>query len=180
MTDIDRVIEEARKEVLPFNSWELLTGETPPAFAGFCAFRDLGFERNIKKAIESVEKDERVRLRKYGTWRNWAVQYRWNERAADYDRYIENMKQGELRKTIEAQGEIHRQVTGKMLDVVQKKLDTMNPADLTQGTVTDWVQTAIKTEREIAGLLQTSGLTPNSKPEIKQGELNFVSDFQGL
>jgi len=90
------------------------------------------------------------------------------------------MKQTELRKTIEAQGEKHRQVTGKMLDVVQKKLDTMNPAELTQGTVTEWVQTAIKAEREAAGLVQTSGLTPNGKTEAKQGELNFVSDFQGL
>jgi len=180
MTDIDRTIEEARAEMLPFNSWERLPKESPAAFAGFCAFRDLGFERNIKKAVESVEKDERVRLRKYGTLRNWAVQYRWNERAADYDRYIESMKQTELRKTIEAQGEKHRQVTGKMLDVVQKKLDTMNPAELTQGTVTEWVQTAIKAEREAAGLVQTSGLTPNGKTEAKQGELNFVSDFQGL
>jgi hypothetical protein len=80
-----------------------------------------------------------------------------------------------LRKIIEAQGEKHRQVTGKMLDVVSKKLDTMNPEDLTQGTVTEWVQTAIKSEREAAGLV-----TPNGKTEPKQGELNFVQDFQGL
>jgi hypothetical protein len=37
------------------------------------------------------------------------------------------------------------------------------------------VQTAIKAEREAAGLVSTNG-----KPEIKQGELNFVSEFQGL
>jgi hypothetical protein len=85
------------------------------------------------------------------------------------------MKQTELRKTIEAQGEKHREVTGKMLDVISKKLDTMNPAELSQNNVTEWVQTAIKTEREMAGLV-----TPNGKTEIKQGELNFVQDFQGL
>ena len=175
MTDIEKTIEEARKEMLPFNSWERLPKESSAAFAGFCVYRDLGFERNIKKAVESIEKDKRVRVRKYGTWRNWAVQFRWNERAADYDRYIESMKQTELRKTIEAQGERHRQITGKMLDVVEKKLDTMNPADLAQGTVTDWVQTAVKVEREIAGLITSDG-----KTEPKQGELNFVSDFQGL
>jgi hypothetical protein len=37
------------------------------------------------------------------------------------------------------------------------------------------VQTAIKAEREAAGLVVSDG-----KPEPKQGELNFVSDFQGL
>jgi len=175
MTDIDKVIEKTKAEMLPFESWEKLQGETGAAFAAFCVFRDLGAERNIRKAVETVEADEAVRAKRYKVWRNWAALYRWRERAADYDRYLEKLKQTELRKTIEAQGEIHRKVTGKMLEVVSKKLDLMNPADLSQGTVTEWVQTAIKAEREAAGLV-----AGNDKAEPKQGELNFVSDFQGL
>lgn len=101
--------------------------------------------------------------------------YRWRERTADYDRYLEKLKQTELRKTIEAQGERHREVTGKMLDVVKKKLDTMNSIELTQGNVSEWVNTAIKAEREAAGLV-----AGNDKAEPKHGESNFVSDFQGL
>jgi hypothetical protein len=62
-----------------------------------------------------------------------------------------------------------------MLKVVGKKLDLMNPEELTQGNVSEWVQTAIKVDREIAGLV-----TPNGKAETKQGELNFVPEFQGL
>jgi hypothetical protein len=88
---------------------------------------------------------------------------------------MEKLKQAELRKTIEAQGEMHRAVTGKMLDVVKKKLDGMNPDELTQGNVTEWVNTAIRAEREAAGLVTTG-----NKTEPKQGELSFVSDFQGL
>jgi len=175
MTDIDKVIEEARAEILPFESWERLTGETAAAFAAFCFFRDFGAERNIRKVVDSVEKDETVRSKRCRVWRNWCTEYRWRERAADYDSHIEKLKQTELRKTIEAQGEKHRQITGKMLDVVSKKLDSMNPEDLTQNNVTEWVQTAIKADREGAGLL-----TPDGKPEQKQGELNFVADFQGL
>ena len=175
MTDIDKVIEKAKAEVLPFESWERLDGETSAAFSAFCIYRDLGADRNIRKAVESVEKDEAVRAKRYKVWRNWSTAFRWRERAADYDKYLEKLKQTELRKTIEAQGEKHREVTGKMLDVVSKKLDTMNPAELTQGNVAEWVQTAIKAEREAAGLAVSDG-----KPEPKQGELNFVSDFQGL
>ncbi len=175
MTSIDKAIEEAKAELLPFESWEKLPGETALAFAAFCAFRDCGPERNIRRAVESVEADEAVRARKYRVWRNWSTQYRWRERADDYDRYLEKLKQTELRKTIKAQGEKHREVTGKMLDVVSKKLDTMNPAELTQGAVTEWVQTAIKAEREAAGLVSSVG-----KPETKQGELNFSPDFEGL
>jgi len=70
---------------------------------------------------------------------------------------------------------MHRAVTGKMLEVVKKKLDTMNPQELSQGNLTEWVQTAIKAEREAAGLVSSNG-----KPEVKQGGLNFTSDFKGL
>ena len=175
MTDFDKAIEEAKAAVLPFESWERLTGESGAAFAAFCAFRDYGVERNIRKAVENFEKDETKREKRYRVWRNWCTQYRWKERAADYDRYLERLKQEELRKTIEAQGEKHREVTGKMLDVVNKKLDSMNPAELTQGNLTEWVNTAIRAEREAAGLV-----APNGKNEAKQGELNFSPDFQGL
>jgi hypothetical protein len=179
MTDMDKAIEEAKAAALPYESWERLAGETAHAFAAFCIFRDLGAERNIRKAVSisltSGEKDEAACAKGYSGWRNWSFKYRWQERAADYDRYIEKLKQTELRKTIEAQGEKHRQVTGKMLEVVKKKLDTMNPAELTQGNVSEWVQTAVKAEREAAGLV-----TGNGKPEAKQGELNFTPDFQGL
>jgi len=175
MTDIDKAIDEAKAGMLPFESWERLAGETSLAFASFCVFRDLGPERNIRKAVDSYEKNEAAREKRYRVWRNWCTQYRWRERAAEYDKYIERLKQSELRKTIEAQGEKQREITGKMLDVVSKKLDTMNPAELTQGALTEWVQTAFKAEREAAGLV-----SPNGKPEVKQGELNFTPEFEGL
>jgi hypothetical protein len=180
MTDINRAIEEAWPKtalaaVMPYESWEKLAGETSNAYAAFCVFRDLGAERSIRKAVEAAESDKGKREKRYRVFRNWSTENRWKERAADYDRYLEQLKQAELRKTIEAQGEKHRQVTGKMLDVVLKKLDTMNPDDLTQGSVTEWVNTAIKAEREAAGLVSA-----NAKAEPKQGEFSFVSDCQGI
>jgi hypothetical protein len=176
MTDMDKAIEEARAAVMPFESWERLPGETGAAYAAFCAYRDLGLERNIRKAVEAAEKDKSKQDKRYRVWRNWSTQFRWRERAADYDRYAEKLKQTELRKTIEAQGELHRAVTGKMLAVVEKKLDLMDPADLTQGTVTEWVETAIRAEREAAGLVVAGG----GKAELKQGEINFAPEFNGL
>jgi len=175
MDNIDKIYEEAKSAVLPFESWEKLSGEGFQAFAAFCVFRDLGAERSIRKAVENTEQDKSSWAKRYNVWRGWAAKNRWNERAAAYDRHIEKLKQTELRKTIEAQGEKHREVTGKMLNVVSKKLDTMNPEELTQGNLTEWVQTAIKADREAAGLVVTDG-----KAEPKQGELNFVGDFQGL
>jgi hypothetical protein len=199
MTDIDKTIEEAWPKsalaaIMPFESWERLPGESGVAYSAFCAFRDFGPERNIRKAVEGQFRKaelptefppaaktprnelEAIIAKKYRVWRNWCSQFRWRERAVEYDNYTEKLKQAELRKTIEAQGEKHRAVTGKMLDVVSKKLDLINPADLSQGTVTEWVETAIRAEREAAGLV-----APNAgKGEPKQGEINFTPEFNGL
>jgi len=175
MKDLAKAIKQAKAEVMPFESWERLPGETSAAFSAFCAFRDFGPERSIRKAVDGSVKDEAIRSKRYSVWRNWCTQFRWRERAADYDNYTEKLKQRELRKTIEAQGELHRKVTGKMLEVVSKKLDSMKAEDLTQGNVPEWVQTAIKAEREAVGLVADNG-----RAEPKQGELSFVTDFQGL
>jgi hypothetical protein len=199
MTDMDKTLDEAQVAALPYESWERLPGESGIAYAAFCAYRDYGPDRNIRKACQfrkaelATESDgiggvgteqrqgskpsnsRQAVEKRYRMWRAWAAQFRWRERAADYDRYLDRLKQTEMRKTIEAQGELHRAVTKKMLLAVEKKLDQMNPADLTQGTVTEWVETAIRADRDAAGFVM-----PNSKSEPKQGEINFTPEFEGL
>jgi hypothetical protein len=160
---------------MPFESWERLAGESGAAYSAFCAYRDLGLERNIRRAVEVNEKDRGIWDRRYRMYRNWAGRFRWRERAADYDRYLEHLKQGEVRKTIEARGELHREVTGKMLEAVSKKLTLMDPAELSPGAVTQWVETAVRADREAAGPAATNG---GAGP--KQGEINFSPEFDGL
>jgi hypothetical protein len=185
MTEMDRVIEAAKAEVLPFESWGRLAGESSLAYAAFCAFRDFGAERNVRKAVEAAlaGKDGAERgavERRYRMWRNWAGQFRWRERAADYDLYLDKLKLTEQRKIIENQSEVHRMVTGKMLQVVNKKLDMMDPAELSQGTVTEWVGAAIRAEREASNQGFVGLAASNGKGELKQVEINFNPEFEGL
>jgi hypothetical protein len=176
MTEIDKAIQDAKAEMLPFESWERLPGESGGAYAAFCSFRDYGPERNVRKAVEVAEVDTAKRGKRYRVWSAWAAAYKWRERAGEYDQYLDRLKQAEKRKTIEAQGELHRTITGKMLAVVEKKLDTIDPAELAQGTVTAWVETAIRAEREAAGLV----VGKDGRAEPKQGEINFTPEFEGL
>jgi hypothetical protein len=62
-----------------------------------------------------------------------------------------------------------------MLEAVFKKLTLMDPAELSQGTVTQWVETAVRADREAAGLA-----APNGGTGPKQGEINFTPEFDGL
>ena len=160
---------------MSFDSWVKQKGETAFAYSAFCSFRDFGPERNIIKALLSVEKNEKEARRKYRTWRNWSVLYHWKKRAGDYDKYLDKLRLGERRKMIEAREEAHRQVTEKMLTIVKKKLDTMAPEELSQANVTDWVKTAVQTEREVFGLNKEDGGARNGQPEIR-----FDSDFEGI
>ena len=180
MTDMEKIVNEAKAAMLPFESWERLKGESSLAFAAFCAFRDYGPERNIRKAVDSTEKDEGVRVKRYGVWKNWCSQFRWKERAADFDSYVEKLKAGEMRKTIEAQGEKQREVTGVILDAVKKRIEVMRPEELPLSMVTDWAAMAIKAEREASNQRFEALVNGNEKPESRQGELVFGSDFEGL
>jgi hypothetical protein len=170
MTDIDKTIAEVKAEALPFESWERLTGESSAAYAAFCAYRDYGAERSIRKTAEDAGT-------KYRVWRGWSMQFKWRERAVDFDTDLDKLIRIEKRKTIELREAAMREATGKMLQAVSKKLDMMQPGELAQNLVTDWMTTAIRTEREI------DGLVAEGKPEKKESgqlEINFTQDFEGM
>jgi hypothetical protein len=177
MTETEKIIEEARAEVLPFESWERLTGESAAAYAAFCVFRDYGPERNIKKALEKTQPEKERRDKRYRMWRGWSMSFQWFKRAEDYDQYLDRLKLAERRKTIEAREAAYREVTGKMLAVVGKKLDVMRPEELSQSSVTEWTKTAVETEREIFGLAAEK---KNREEGGKQLEINFSPEFEGL
>jgi hypothetical protein len=182
MPDTGKTLDEAKSCLLPFESWERLGGESGMAYAAFCAFRDYGPDRNIRRAVETVYTGADRIEKRYRMWRGWATQFRWRERAADYDLYLDRLKQTELRKTIEDQGRVHRMVTGKMLQVVAKKLEMMNPEELTQGTVKEWVETAIRAEREIGQFADANcpGVSTSRNSMPKQPEIQFSPEFEGL
>lgn len=135
IADFEKSYNDVKKELLTFDSWEKLQGESGAAYAVFCLFRDYGPDRNIKKALTENESDIVKRGKRYRLWLAWSMKFHWFKRAADYDSYLDKLKQTERRKTIEAREGAYREVTEKMLNVVNKKLDLMNPVELTQDCV---------------------------------------------
>jgi hypothetical protein len=174
--DNEKLFDKVKDNLLYFNCWEKLPKESSAAFAAFCVFRDYGSERNIKRAVEVSESDNGKQLKKYRIWRNWSNQFQWFKRAADYDVYLDKLKQAERRKTIEQREEAYREVTGKMLLVVNKKLDLMDAGELSQNNVTEWMTAAVKTEREVFGIVDNNDKEAGSR----QLQLNFNNEFEGL
>jgi len=179
-SDFDEVIEAARAGVLPFESWERLIGESPAAFAAFCVFRDFGGERNIKRALASLGGDAALEGRRYNVWRNWSMAFRWAKRAADYDLHLDRVRRGERVKSIEARELAFRAATERMLCVVQRRLDLMQPEELSQGNVVEWMKSAIDVERMVLGVAAGSGVPGAEGDGRKQLEIRFTTDFEGV
>jgi hypothetical protein len=89
MTDMDKAVEEGKAAGLPYVSWERLLRESGAAYAAFCAFRDYGPERNVRRVMSAAEPDQVKQGRRYRVWSVWATAFKWRERAVDYDQYLD-------------------------------------------------------------------------------------------
>ncbi len=170
---LDETVAAGMEAVLPYESWERIPGESGQAFAAFCVFRDFGLDRNIRRAMTAGG----ISGRRYDVWRNWSTRFQWARRAAAYDGYLDRLKRAEREKTIAAREEAYRAATEKMLAVVTKRLDLMDPAELAQGNVVEWLKSSIGLEREVLGT-QAPGSEGERQP--KQLEIKFTRDFEGL
>jgi len=163
---------------LTVENWERQEGESNRAYAAFCLYRDYGSDRKIFPVILSHVQDKAVAKIKYHSWRHWSAVHHWAKRAADFDKYIDKLRLAERLKLIEERGEAHRQITEQMLKVVKKKLDLMSPEELSPVNVTDWVRTAVQTEREVLGIGKVDGC--DKQASNLQPEINFDIEFNGL
>ncbi|GHU40219.1 hypothetical protein FACS1894190_06850 [Spirochaetia bacterium] len=181
MSEFEKIFDGVKNTMLPFESWEKLQKETSAAFAAFCVFRDCGADRTIKGALQKSlgYADTKVTSKQYQMWRVWSATYQWFKRAADYDVYLDRIKQAEHRKTIEQREEAYRETTGKMLLVTNKKLDLMlhAPEELTQGNIKEWVETAIKTERDLFSVVDKESESGDTSGKFA---VNFQKAFENL
>jgi hypothetical protein len=171
MTDINKVIAEVRAEVLPFESWERLPGESSAAFAAFGVFRDFGAERSLKKAATQYEEDSGTATKRYRTWRSWSMRFQWFKRTAEYDRYLDHLKLAKRREATEAFEEKQGKIADSMLDRVDKKVALMAPEDLNAGMAVTWLDAASRSKRE------SLGIEPGTNGKSGQQELPELTNI---
>lgn len=99
----------------PQNAWERMTNESARAFRAFEAYRNLGPERSIVKAIELVGKTPAKDRRR---WERWSAKFCWVDRAEAYDRHVERERRFKLEEEWRQADERHARIAR----VVQSKL----------------------------------------------------------
>jgi hypothetical protein len=74
------------------NSWDQLLEESSKALYTFTLFRDMGWDRSIKKVVEKCKKSQALIYR-------WSAAYRWRERAQAWDEFQDQLGQAQAVRT---------------------------------------------------------------------------------
>ena len=153
------------------DSWERLSGETNPAWNAFCAYRDYGADRSIKKVLEL----HAIPASRYGIWCAWSARYQWVKRAGDYDVYTDKLKRTERDRRYAEREKLNREITEKVLSIVSKRLESFDPEELSQSSIMEWIRSSIEIEKEIYG--KEGG---GESSLCRQLEINFTEEFKGI
>ena len=134
------------------HDWERQPRETSRAYELFCAYRDMGIERSLRKMKASLSRSPSVR-------RLQVLSARWNwvERCQKYDDYLEYQRRLQQQKECQAMRDRHARIgilgqniavkgLENLLGKVQTGEQAVAPADLTR-----LLDTSVKVERLARG-----------------------------
>ena len=141
--------------------WERQPGESTKAYAAFCVYRDLGTERSLEKAGQTLDKP---RTRKW--LGEWSAKYNWLERAMAYDDYLERKKREEKEKAILEMAERHARLAMAFQQRIAQRLQEIDPAELSPADMARWLDIATKLERLSRGEPTEIGKQEISLPAI--------------
>lgn len=81
------------------SEWERQPGETSRAYAAFCSYRDLGPRRSLAAAYRA-RKPGSLDERAPGHWCEWSTRFRWVERAAAYDAFLDEQRREQKERAL--------------------------------------------------------------------------------
>jgi len=147
--------------------WDRLPNESTKAYAAFCVYRDLGTERSLEKAGQTLDKP---RTRKW--LGEWSAKYKWVERAKAYDDYVEKLKRKEKEKAIKEMAERQARIAMAFQEKIIERLQSIDPAELTPTELARWFEIAAKIERLNRGEPTEIGKQEVMLPQIVEIELD--------
>ncbi len=100
--------------------WERQPGESDPAFAAFCAYRDMEDSRSIVKVAQACNKNSSLIAR-------WSTKHKWRSRVEEYSRHQDSLKLQAKEKAIEQQGVREIKIGLKMMTLAQEHLKRFKP-----------------------------------------------------
>lgn len=152
-------------------SWEKQDYETPTQYMVFCAYRDMGADRTLKKVAEQEGKQLR-------NVENYSAKNHWQSRCIDYDLYLEAQERKQNEKEILEMNKRHIQ---QSLLIQKKIIDKLKGADsneLKLGDCARLLDIVTKIERQARGV-ETGRISVESKGQVdvKVAPITFIDDM---
>lgn len=162
--------------------WERQDGEPAKAFAAFIWYRDLGPETRSLNLAYQRESGAPPAMRAPGTWAAWSSEWRWVERAAAYDAYLDDLRrrvrEAKLRELEERRAEFelaHQARLEERVDKIDKLLDQLDPAEAAiKGSLLSGAARLLKEQRETARQAIEGVRTEPDDPKEKDGAAAVV------
>lgn len=133
--------------------WERLPGETPKAWRAFCIYRDMGPTRTIMRTVQALG----LRAGAARRLQEWSSRYRWAERVAAYDAWLDAQQRAEREAAVREMARRHAELAMALLERVRARVDTLRPEELTPSEVARWLEVAARLERLSRGEPETAG-----------------------
>jgi hypothetical protein len=132
-------------------AWERRSGETPKAFAAFCAYRDtLPKDRSIAKCAAAYYGDT-ASVSKVNQWKRWSARYDWQARVKAWDDEQDRIALEKRLAEIEAMNARHAQEARALQQKAIERLQKLKPDDLTPGLLLRYLVDAARLERSAMG-----------------------------
>lgn len=125
--------------------WDRQGQETARAYEWFCRYRDYGPERSLLKVCQKYTGN-------LGLLKRWSAANNWVERTEAYDLHLEKQKRFEREDEILAAARKHAKTANMILDRACARLESLDPEDLSPKDLLQYIDTAIKIEREALGI----------------------------
>jgi hypothetical protein len=140
--------------------WEQQPGESAIAFVAFAIFRDLGAHRSLDEASrlyhrkpgqEPDRPQTGTKKRKSGQVRLWYKSWNWRARAEAYDAEQDRQHRAVKEKALREMAERHAREAVALQEKALRRLQQMQPEELSPVQVLDYFIQAAKLERHSRG-----------------------------
>lgn len=126
--------------------WERQKKESEPAYEAFWVY--CRTPRGEKRSYSSVA----AQLQKSSALiRRWANRWNWEERTVAYDNHLLQEEIDALKKDRINSARRHASIARSMQDKLIRRLNKLDPSELTAKEITSWLETAVKIERQALG-----------------------------
>lgn len=143
---------------LPPRPWERRPGESAPAFAAFCCYRDLGPRRALDEVDRQLypppapnQRQTSAGRRRRGQISDWSRTHEWVTRVAAWDAHLDRESRLAHVEAVREMGVRHARAARALQDRALAALESLSPADLAAHEILRFLVEATRLERLALG-----------------------------